>query len=78
MDSPVIIRGTFCNQVFIPEGPLPNIEGRAELVVYEQPAEQIAEPRPSIFDCFGKAEHLRSAEDLDAQLEEERASWDDT
>jgi len=77
MDSPVVIRGTFANQVFIPEGPLPKIEGRAELIVYEQPAEGVADSRPSIFDCFGRATRLRSAEDLDAQLEEERASWDD-
>jgi hypothetical protein len=31
--------------------------------------------RPSIFDAFGKATHPRTAEDLDAQLAEERASW---
>jgi hypothetical protein len=31
--------------------------------------------RPSIFDAFGKAEHPRTAEDLDAQLAEERAAW---
>lgn len=33
--------------------------------------------RPSIHDAFGKAEHLRTAEDLDAQLAEERAAWCD-
>jgi len=33
--------------------------------------------RPSIFDAFGKAEHPRTAEDLDAQLAEERAAWGD-
>jgi hypothetical protein len=33
--------------------------------------------RPSIYDAFGKAEHLRTAEDLDAQLAEERAAWGD-
>ena len=31
--------------------------------------------RHSIFDAFGKAEHPRAAEDLDAQLAEERAAW---
>ena len=35
-------------------------------------------PRPSIHDAFGKAKQQRTAEDLDAQLEEERAAWDDT
>jgi hypothetical protein len=77
MESPVVIRGTFANQVFIPEGPMPKIEGPAELIVYERPADEHAESRPSIFDCFGKAAHLRSAADIDAQLEEERASWDE-
>ena len=33
--------------------------------------------RPSIHDAFGKAERLRTAEDLDAQLAEERAAWGD-
>ncbi len=33
--------------------------------------------RPSIFDAFGKAEQPRTAEELDAQLAEERASWGD-
>ena len=77
MDSPVIIRGTFTNQVFVPEGAVPKVEGRAELLVYEQPSERMAVRRPSIYDCFGKAKRLRSAEDIDAQIEEERASWDD-
>ena len=79
MESPVIIRGTFTNQVFVPEGPLPKIEGRAELIVYEHARAQDADDRvrrSSI--CFGKAKRLRSAEDLDAQLKAERDSWDDT
>jgi hypothetical protein len=33
--------------------------------------------RHSIDDAFGKAEHPRTAEDLDAQLAEERAAWGD-
>ena len=68
MNTPVIIRGTFTNQVFVPEGPMPKVEGRAELIVYRQSANEISQPCPSIFDCFGKAEPLRSAEDIDAQL----------
>ncbi len=77
MDSPVVIRGTFLNQVFIPDGPLPEIKGRAELIVYQQLADETADERPSIFDVFGKAPQLRSAEDIDAQLRAERDSWDD-
>jgi hypothetical protein len=33
--------------------------------------------RPSIYDVFGKARLLRTAEDLDAQLDEERTAWGD-
>jgi hypothetical protein len=29
-----------------------------------------------MFDLFGKAARLRTAEDIDAQVEEERSSWD--
>ena len=76
MESPVVIRGTFTNQVFVPEGPLPKVEGRAELIVYEA-AESQDEDDASLFDLFGKAPQLRTAEDLDAQLRAERDSWDD-
>jgi hypothetical protein len=77
VNLPVIIRGTFSHQAFVPEGPLPEVEGRAELIVYTQTPENPAPQRSSICDVFGKAKQLRSAEDIDAQLEEERASWDD-
>lgn len=74
MDSPVVIRGTFFNKVFVPSDPLPEAEGPAELVVH---VEASSEPQHSIFDAFGKAEHLRTAKDLDAQLAKERAAWGD-
>ncbi len=74
MDSPapVIIRGTFSNKTFVPADPLPEAEGPAELIVHVQPPK---DTRPSIYDTFGKAKQPRTAEDLDAQLEEERAAW---
>ncbi len=74
MDSPVIIRGTFLNKTFVPSDPLPEAEGPAELIVYVQSAKG---PRHSISEAFGKAKNLRTAADLDAQLAEERAAWDD-
>ena len=74
MDSPVVIRGIFANEVFVPTDPLPEAEGPAELIVHTEVPQ---EPRHSIFDAFGTAEHLRTAEDLDAQLAEERAAWGD-
>mgnify|MGYP000641174900 CR=1 FL=1 len=77
MVSPVVIRGAFANRVFVPEEPLPDVEGRAELIVYAQTTTEPAAGRPSILDVLGKAKRLRSAADMDAQLEEERASWND-
>ena len=76
MDSlaPVIIRGTFSNKTFVPADPLPDAEGPAELIVHVQSPKAA---RPSIYDVFGKAKDLRTAEDIDAQLEEERAAWGD-
>jgi hypothetical protein len=74
MDAPVVIRGTFSNKTFVPLEPLPEAEGPAELIVH---AEAPKAPRHSILDAFGAAEHLRTAKDLDAQLAEERAAWDD-
>ena len=32
---------------------------------------------PSVFDLFGKAPRLRSADDIAAQLREERDAWDE-
>jgi hypothetical protein len=78
MGLPVVIRGTFSHRVFVPEEPLPEIEGRAELLVYAQTPVEAAFQRPSILDVLGKAKRLRSAADLDAQLEDERDSWGDT
>jgi hypothetical protein len=75
MDSPVIIRGTFFNKTFVHAEALPEAEGPAELIVHVQPP---SAGRPSIYDAFGKAKQLRTAEDLDAQLDEERAAWGDT
>jgi len=74
MDSPVVIRGTFVNKIFVPADPLPEAEGPAELIVHVQPPK---DARPSIYDAFGKAERPRTAEDLDAQLEDERSAWGD-
>jgi hypothetical protein len=74
MDSPVVIRGTFSNKVFVPTDPLPEAEGPAELIVHTRPSEA---SRHSIYDAFGKVAHPRTAEDLDAQLADERAAWGD-
>ncbi len=76
MDSAgsVVVRGTFSKGVFVATDPLPDAEGPAELIVHAQSTQK---PRPSIYDVFGKAKQPRSAEELDAQLAEERAAWND-
>jgi hypothetical protein len=33
--------------------------------------------RPSIWDVFGKAAQPRTREDIDEQIRQERAAWDD-
>ena len=64
----------FSTRPSCPRTRCPTAEGPAELIVHAQlPKEQ----RHSIFDAFGTAEYLRTAEDLDAQLAEERAAWGD-
>jgi hypothetical protein len=68
MDTAIVIHGVISERQFISSEPMPDVEGPAELIVY--PKETPVEPtsRVSIFDLFGKAEHLRSAEDIDAQV----------
>jgi hypothetical protein len=78
MSESLVIHGTVRDQVFVPDGPMPNIEGPAELIVHA-----VVDPRPSasaarsVFDFIGKAPEPRSAEDIDAQLREERDAWND-
>jgi hypothetical protein len=84
MNTVTIIRGTFANDQFVPDEPPPPIHGRAELIVYaEQSGAQGSRKavkngtRISIFDLLGKADVLRSGEDIDAQLDAERNAWGD-
>lgn len=79
MKTAIVIEGTYDGRAFIPAEPLPDTEGRAELIVIpEQPAPASA-PGHSFWDAVGKLppERQRSAEDIDAQVREERESWDD-
>jgi hypothetical protein len=73
MHQALIIRGRFAGQVFLPEEPLPAVEGAAELIIF--PSAQQAGAAHSIFDLFGKAANLRSAGDIATQLQQERSSW---
>lgn len=73
MSEAVVIRGRFVNQTFVPDEPLPAVEGRAELIVI--PTKTPAVRSGSIFDHFGKVPVLRSAEDIASQVKDERDSW---
>ena len=71
MNQPLVIRGRYSKQVFIPSEPLPLAEGTAELIIVP---DRISTPS-SIFDLFGKAPILRSGEDIARQIQEEREAW---
>ena len=78
MKGTLIIHGKVRDQVFVPDEPMPKIEGPAELIVY-----QAVDPRSSdsgarsVFDFIGKTSDPRSADDINAQLSEERDAWND-
>ena len=77
MENALVVRGWLANKAFVSDGPMPEVEGPAELIVYAQEPRADSGDDSSLFDLFGKAPQLRSAEDIDAQLRAERDSWDD-
>jgi len=71
MEKALIVRGRYAGRTFIPEGPLPEDEGTAELII--TPA---APPsRGSVADAFGRAPALRSGDEILAQMRAERDEW---
>ena len=77
MDTALIIHGKIAKKQFVSDEPMPDVEGPAELIVYSKDTPRQEKTGISVFDLFGKAEHLRSAEDIDAQIREEREAWGD-
>ena len=73
MNQALVIRGHYKGQSFVPDEPMPQVEGTAELIVYPVPSGP--QCVSSIFELFGRAAQLRSAEDIDAQIREEREAW---
>ena len=73
MDQTLIVRGRYAGRTFIPDGPLPDAEGPAELVITPIPPQA----RRSIADAFGSAPVLRSGDDILAQVRAERDEWGD-
>jgi hypothetical protein len=73
MEQTLTVRGRYVGRTFIPDGPLPDEEGTAELVITpNQP-----QARGSIADAFGSAAVLRSGDDLLDQLRADRDEWGD-
>lgn len=77
MDTAFIIHGKIAEGQFVSDEPMPDLEGPAELIVYTRVIAEDARASRSMFEFFGKAPQLRSAEDIDAQLREEREAWGD-
>jgi hypothetical protein len=71
MEQTLIIRGRYAGRTFIPDSPLPDAEGAAELAI--TPAR--APARGSVADAFGAAPVLRTRQDILAQLQAEREEW---
>jgi len=73
MEQTLIVRGRYVGRTFIPDGPLPNEEGTAELVI----TPTLPRARGSVADAFGTASMLRTGDDILAQLRADRDGWGD-
>lgn len=73
MEQALTVRGRYVGRTFIPDGPMPDEEGTAELVI--TPTRPKA--RGSIAEAFGRAPAPRSGDDLLAQLRADRDEWGD-
>jgi hypothetical protein len=73
MTQTLIVRGRYVGRTFIPDGPLPDAEGTAELLI----TPTSTQPRRSVADAFGTAAVLRSGDDILAQVRAERDEWGD-
>jgi hypothetical protein len=73
MPEPMVVRGRYVGRTFIPDEPLPDAEGSAELIITP------SAPRSgrSVADAFGTASVLRSAEEILAQIRADRDDWGD-
>jgi hypothetical protein len=73
MQQTLVVRGRYVGRTFIPDGPLPEAEGTAELVI----TITSRQAKGSIADAFGTAPELRSGDELLTQLQAERDQWGD-
>jgi hypothetical protein len=72
MEQTLIVRGRYVDRTFIPDGPLPDAEGTAELLITPIPR-----THGSVADAFGMAPVLRSGDEILAQVRAERDEWGD-
>lgn len=73
MSPTLIIRGRYAGRTFIPDGPLPDAEGAAELVITPAAPQSAG----TIADAFGTAPVLRSGDEILAQVRADRDEWGD-
>lgn len=73
MEQTLIVRGRYAGRTFIPDGPLPDAEGTAELVITPTAPRE----HGSVADAFGTAPVLRTGDDILAQVRTERDEWGD-
>jgi hypothetical protein len=73
MNQTLIVSGRYAGRVFVPDGPLPDAEGAAQLVITPAPDQA----RGSVADAFGTAAVLRTGEEILAQVRAERDEWGD-
>lgn len=71
MEQILTVRGRYVGRTFIPDGPLPDAEGKAELVI----TTTSPQTRGSVADAFGRATVLRSGDDILAQVRADRDEW---
>ncbi|MBL8828516.1 MAG: hypothetical protein JNM18_16150 [Planctomycetaceae bacterium] len=73
METKLTVAGRYVGRTFIPDGPLPEGDGTAILVITPT-------PRPvkqSIAAAFGRASVLRSGDDIMREAQADRAEWGD-
>ncbi len=75
MHPPHVITGRYVNQRFIPDGPLPDADGTAQLVITPTNGVNGSTPRGSILDAVGSTAATRTKEDILEQVRAERDSW---
>jgi hypothetical protein len=73
MQQTLTVRGRYVDRTFIPDDPLPDAEGTAELTITLTPPRA----RGSVADAFGSAPVLRSGDEILAQVRADRDEWGD-